>query len=225
VIVGSVCDIRDGRDVVTKRDTASSTSTSMSSPATSSKLRTSTPVRAISSKIGSKSSPLIPPASQSYDPLVKSVLRHRLSHIFLYSALLSWLIGSSWTIWKSGGVGLSRVIIAPFLPLTLVSTLMTWLSTALPVVVLRKVFFTGEWDGSLALFIAYRISATRTPTTSPLSSIKVSLAKTSTKAALAVYVVSSLSVTLIHVTAAYVVEQDDPKLSLFVKSKCVFLCL
>ena len=102
---------------------------------------------------------------------------------------------------------------------------MTWLSTALPVVVLRKVFFTGEWNGSLALFIAYRISATRTPTTSPLSSIKVSLAKTSTKAALAVYVVSSLSVMLIHVTAAYVVEQNDPKLSLFVKSKCVFFCL
>jgi nucleoporin NDC1 len=139
-----LCNSRDGRDFVTKCDTPSSTSTSMSSAVTTSKLRTSTPVRAIVSKIGSKSSPLIPPASQSYDPLVKSVLRHRLSHIFLYSALLSWLIGSSWTIWKLGGVGLSRVVIAPFSPLTLVSSLMTWLSTALPVIVLRKVFFTGE---------------------------------------------------------------------------------
>jgi hypothetical protein len=29
------------------------------------------------------------------------------------------------------------------------------LSTALPVVVLRKVFFTGEWNVYLALFITY----------------------------------------------------------------------
>ena len=98
----------------------------------------------------------------------------------------------------------------------------TWLSTALPIVALRKVLFVGEWNGSLAIFIAYRISATRTPTTSPLSSIKVSLAHTSTKAALAVYMVSPLCMALIHATAAYVAEQNGPKLSLLVKSKCVF---
>ncbi|EDR07279.1 uncharacterized protein LACBIDRAFT_328128 [Laccaria bicolor S238N-H82] len=43
------------------------------------------------------------------------------------------------TIWKLGGVSLSKVLIAPFLPLTLVNSLKTWSSTALPVVVLRSV--------------------------------------------------------------------------------------
>ena len=57
----------------------------------------------------------------------------------------------------------------------------------------------------------------RTPTTSPLSSIKVTLANAITKAALALYVVSPLSVALIHMTAAYVVEQNRPKLTLLVK--------
>ena len=97
----------------------------------------------------------------------------------------------------------------------------TWLSTALSIVALRKVLFVGEWNGSLAIFIAYRISATRMPTTSPLSSVKVSLANTSTKAALAVYMVSPLCMALIHATADYVAEQNGSKLSLLVKSKCV----
>ncbi|RXW17250.1 hypothetical protein EST38_g8607 [Candolleomyces aberdarensis] len=55
----------------------------MSSTPQGSRFRTSTPVRAITSTLVNRSSPSLPPASQTYEPLVKSVLRYRLSRVFV----------------------------------------------------------------------------------------------------------------------------------------------
>jgi nucleoporin NDC1 len=106
---------------------------------------TTTPVRAIVSTISSRSTPTIPPANQSYEPLVKNLFRHRLRLILLLSIVATWAIESVWMWWQAGGrqsLGIMGSLTCPFSPWVLVRTLVSWSAVALPVVVLRKVFLT-----------------------------------------------------------------------------------
>lgn len=106
------------------------------------------PIRAITSTLSVRSAPSIPPASQTYEPLVKSILRHRQTRrIFLYSAAFSWVQAVIWVTWTLGGLselGMKGIAFVPFMPFTLLVTLSGWLVGALPVVVLRKLYLTGE---------------------------------------------------------------------------------
>ncbi|TEB26038.1 hypothetical protein FA13DRAFT_1756427 [Coprinellus micaceus] len=140
----------------------------MSSTPSGSRFRTSTPVQAKPSTIVNRSSPSLPPASQTYEPQVKSVLRIRLSRVFIQSALLCWLVNTVWAIWQNGGVGSLGLLSAPFGPLTLLGSAALWFATAVPAIVLRKMFLTGK----------------RTAATSPQKSLAAALAKPSTKPAL-----------------------------------------
>lgn len=110
--------------------------------------RTTTPIRAITSPLSTRSAPSVPVASQIYDPLVKSVLRHRLiNNIFLYSALISWLLTSVNVVWSNGGfgvLGFSGVLVTPIRPIVLLVSFADWAVAALPLIVLRKVYLTGE---------------------------------------------------------------------------------
>lgn len=105
-----------------------------------------TPIRAITSPLSSRSSPTIPPPSQTYEPFVKSVLRFRLvNRVFLYSAGLSWAHAVIWSLWGQGGfseLGAAGACLLPFQPWTVVAGLATWAFVALPSAVLRKVFLT-----------------------------------------------------------------------------------
>lgn len=107
-----------------------------------------TPVTAIRTKLVTKSSPSIPPASKTYDPIVKAVLRHRLlSNIFPLSALLAWILASGWAIWARGGFSFAKAtetLLVPIQPLTLLATFIFWVVAAVPPIVLRKVFLTRE---------------------------------------------------------------------------------
>jgi hypothetical protein len=108
--------------------------------------RTSTPARAIvnTTALAARTAPSIPPASRSYEPLVKSVLRHRLTHsIFLYSAFLSWGLTVAWMHWN-GPLGIGGSLLIPIMPATIFWTCIAWATGALPVLVLRKVCLTGE---------------------------------------------------------------------------------
>jgi len=52
-----------------------------------------------------------------------------------------------WIVWGHGGLGalgIGGVIVVPFLPSTIFLACMNWAVGALPVVVLRKVYLTGE---------------------------------------------------------------------------------
>lgn len=52
-----------------------------------------------------------------------------------------------WIVWGQGGLGalgIGGVIVVPFLPSTIFLACMNWAVGALPVVVLRKVYLTGE---------------------------------------------------------------------------------
>ncbi|EFI26696.1 hypothetical protein CC1G_15467 [Coprinopsis cinerea okayama7 len=168
-----------------------------------------TPIRAITSTLINRASPSVPPASQNYEPLVKSVLAYRLSRLFLQSATVCWATQSVWSIWQSGGIGelgLYGILLVPFRPVTLLGAFLLWIAASVPVVVLRKTFIHSE----------------RTPATSPHASLKAALSKSSTKPALFTYLASATILVVVHAVLAYALEsgsRGDPRLSLYVKSR------
>ena len=118
----------------------------------SSRLRTSTPTRAIHSTLTARASPSIPPATQTYEPLVKAVLLHRLIYsIFSYSAGLSWALTVIWTTWDQGGlsnIGLVGILYNMISPSVWVLAAFNWAIGPLPVVILRKTYLTSESNRS-----------------------------------------------------------------------------
>ncbi|TFK32384.1 nucleoporin protein Ndc1-Nup [Crucibulum laeve] len=168
------------------------------------------PIRAITSTISTRSAPSIPPASASYDPLIRSVLRHRLVYsIFPYSAIFCWFLAAAWNVWQHGGlstIGLGGALSTIFMPLTLFNAVLGWVVGVVPIVVLRKAYLTTK----------------RTSALSPSASVSNALSKPSSKRALATYAASAILVLLVHTFFAYMNEttvRGDPKLSLFVKSR------
>ncbi|KAJ3731095.1 nucleoporin protein Ndc1-Nup [Lentinula guzmanii] len=172
--------------------------------------RTSTPLRAIQSSLANRASPSLPSASQTYEPLIKSVLSQRLSNrIFAFSIAACWLETTLWTIWGIGGhraVGINALLMVPFRPPTLLVAAMTWLAVVLPVIVTRK----------------SQLTASRTIASSPAKIWHSAQSKKSTKHALMIYSASAIAATVLHVFLAYINETEvygDPRLSLFVKSR------
>lgn len=116
----------------------------MASPST---LTTSrfTPIRAIPSTLAIKTAPTIPPSTETYEPLVKAVLRHRLVYnIFLKSGLLTWAIVVIAILWQQNvaSMNIGQILVAPFRPLTVMASATVWVSVALPIIVLRKLLLT-----------------------------------------------------------------------------------
>ncbi|ESK92447.1 transmembrane protein 48 [Moniliophthora roreri MCA 2997] len=172
--------------------------------------RTSTPVRAIPSNLSNKSAPSIPSSSQTYEPLVKASLRQRLtSRIFLLSAAFSWILACCWSVWGNGGMkglGLGGIVSLPFRPSTISTGVVNWLTVAVPVVVLRKLYLTPS----------------RTHASSPARTWSAAWSKINNRHALLVYCTSALFATLTSVLLSYANElhvHGDPRLTLFVKSK------
>ncbi|KAF8066544.1 nucleoporin protein Ndc1-Nup [Lyophyllum atratum] len=170
-------------------------------------LSRTTPTRAITTTLATRSAPFIPPPTTTYEPIVKSILRSRLVFlVFPYSALFCWTCTSLWMIWSLGGtssLGLSRTLLVPFRPLTMLSALLSWSTAAVPAIVLRKVYLTP----------------TRTPATSLSSLVKASFTKPVTLRSLVVYAISAIAAVALHIWILYVNEHTTYGLSLFVKSK------
>ncbi|TFK23884.1 hypothetical protein FA15DRAFT_687725 [Coprinopsis marcescibilis] len=168
-----------------------------------------TPIRAIKSTLVNRSSPSVGPASQTYEPLVKSVLAYRLSRVFSDSAAICFALQALWTIWQKGGpaeLGAYGMMIAPFKPVAFLGASLLWATAAVPVIVIRKTFLTAQ----------------RTPATSPKASLAVALAKPSTKPAFLTYLISAIALAIFHSVLAYKLETEvkgDPRLTLFVKSR------
>lgn len=112
------------------------------------------PVRAIPSSLFSKLAPSIPLPSESYEPLVKSVLRHRLLYsIFLQSILLTWAAMTLSGIWQRypASITFDQLYKSLFSPITILASLLVWVFGALPVIVLRTKFLTREFSSSSSL--------------------------------------------------------------------------
>ncbi|KAK0451294.1 nucleoporin protein Ndc1-Nup [Desarmillaria tabescens] len=169
--------------------------------------KTPLPLRAIPSTLAVKSSPSVPPASAAYEPLIKAVLRQRLLwRIFLGSIAFCWVQTVAWTIWCLGGIeelGIGGVAMVPVTPSTSMMAYVCWVAVALPIVVLRKRHLTGYHSTSKT----------------PLKTLQNALAKQSTRSAFLVYLSSAIIATLLHVSMARMSKSNDPRLSVFVKSK------
>lgn len=90
-----------------------------------------------SATFGPRPSTNVPPSTQTFEPLAKSVLSHRLLYnVFAYSAAFS--LAS--TIFLAGGD--ASFLLRLFRPSTWVNAFLTWLVGVLPIIVVRKVFLT-----------------------------------------------------------------------------------
>ncbi|KAH9476277.1 Nucleoporin NDC1 [Psilocybe cubensis] len=164
-----------------------------------------TPVRAITSTISTRSTPSVPPATEAYEPLLKSLFQHRLKFVLLFTAAVTWLIDGFWAWWQLGSPKIWVIATLPLSP-WIVFLALSWFTVALPTTVLRKVFLRAQRSGAA----------------SPIDIIKMSSSQKSMKVASIVYFLSALSALIIHTVMAYYYESDirgDPKLSIFVKSK------
>lgn len=108
----------------------------------------SPPSRAITSTLSARAAPPVPPATQTYEPLARAVLRRRLLYDILpLSVLPVWTSTIFWKTWNVGGMSalsVLKALIVPFLPSTLLVTTFVWAFGVLPIVVLRKSQLTGE---------------------------------------------------------------------------------
>jgi nucleoporin NDC1 len=108
----------------------------------------SPPSRAITSTLSARAAPPVPPATQTYEPHARAVLRRRLLYDILPLSILPvWTSTIFWKTWNVGGMSalsVLKALIVPFLPSTLLVTIFVWAFGILPVVVLRKSQLTGE---------------------------------------------------------------------------------
>lgn len=91
----------------------------------------------------------------------------------------------------------------PVAPSTSMMAYVYWAAVALPIVVLRKRHLTGHYSTSKT----------------PLKTLQNALVRQSTKSAFLVYFASAIIATLLHVSMARMSKSDDPRLTVFVKSK------
>ncbi|TCD63234.1 hypothetical protein EIP91_005819 [Steccherinum ochraceum] len=169
-----------------------------------------TPIRAITNSLSLRSTPAVPPASQTYEPLVKAVLRHRLVfRIFLFSSLFTWAMVVVYGVWIQGGItrlGAVGTVTSPIRPTALLLSVATWGLGVLPVLVLRKTY----------------LAATPTVASSPSQVFKAAISKTSTIPSLIAYIATSATFTTLHLLMSSIYDSataNDSTLTLFVKSK------
>ncbi|KAI0300488.1 nucleoporin protein Ndc1-Nup [Multifurca ochricompacta] len=158
----------------------------------------------------SSRTPPVPPSTQTYEPLARSVLRRRLLYdILTFSALPVWASTVFWNTWYAGGIStlsFSNAIAMPFIPTTLLMTILVWAFGVLPIIVLRKLHLT----------------AVPMPSSSPSQRVQVAFSKPSTLRALLVYTLSSTLVSTLHILLGYLSESVSHRgdyLGVFVKSR------
>ncbi|KAN0130179.1 Nucleoporin protein Ndc1-Nup [Lactarius tabidus] len=166
------------------------------------------PVRAITSTLSARASPSVPPASQTYEPLARAVLRRRLLyHILPQSSLTVWASTTFWVTWHAGGVStltLSKLLVMPFLPTTLLVTFLVWALGVLPIIILRK----------------SRLTAVSAPSSSPSQRVKVAFSDPSTLRALSVYITAGICVSALNIVVCILESASGGSdLWIFAKSK------
>ncbi|KAI6043254.1 nucleoporin protein Ndc1-Nup [Pisolithus marmoratus] len=142
------------------------------------------------SSFSARPSPTVPPASQSFEPLVKAVLKHRLSrNVFAFSAAFS--LAFHILFWSSDDSSLSARLLSP-----------TWIMGVLPIIVSRKLNLTTH----------------NTVAPSPRQTLAGAFSKSSTCRISTVYTASALLLLSLHLYSAPAIR-ECLNLSVFVKSK------
>ncbi|EJD08511.1 uncharacterized protein FOMMEDRAFT_151374 [Fomitiporia mediterranea MF3/22] len=170
----------------------------------------SAPITAISSTLSTRSSPSVPPASQVFEPLVKSILARRFAYYVLStSAAAAWLLATIWSTWQYGGynsLGVLGCVVNLLSPLTLFCAVLWWTFASVPIAVLRKI----------------HLRATRTSALSPRQTLTQHSKERQYQHALLVTFISSAFLTVCHAFVAQTVERSgrsDPGLGVWAGSK------
>ncbi|KAF8550767.1 hypothetical protein OG21DRAFT_1499585 [Imleria badia] len=151
-----------------------------------------------STTFGPRPSTNVPSATQTFEPLAKSVLSHRLLYnVFAYSAAFS--LASAVFL---AGVDETSLLLRLFRPSTWVNASLTWLVGVLPIIVVRKVFLTP----------------TPEPASSPSKTMTAALAKPTARRWIAVYITSSLLLLSLEFVRIWS-KNEDMRLSIFIKSR------
>lgn len=189
-----------------------------------------TPITAISSSLSKRPSQSLPPASQIYEPHVKSVLARRLvRRVFTTSAITSWVLASVWTAWMKGGVetiGLLGWIANWFSLSSLLCASLLWLLASVPIAVLRKTYLSGMSMTTIARLssILMLLIATRSTSLSPFQTFTQNRSQVRYQQALLILLASSSSIVFTHSFFSYFVEtpaRGDAKLGIWAGSKSV----
>ncbi|KAI0037120.1 nucleoporin protein Ndc1-Nup, partial [Vararia minispora EC-137] len=167
-----------------------------------------TPIRAITSNLHARSPPFVPKAAQTYEPLVRNVLRQRLlREIFPYSALCVWFFESFWihlNLSKTHKLGVLRTLAVPLKPGTLAASFLTWAFVVLPILLARR----------------DNLVATRTAAASPAQLFKAAFSRRATRSIFLLYIITSLSFFLTQLSVARLCRSvEELHLNVFVKSK------
>lgn len=192
------------------------------------------PTRAITSTLVNRSAPSIPPPNQTYEPLVKSVLRQRLTYnLFLNAYIIVWPIVGLLATWKLGGVnalGLHGAFVSIIkLPTTSLLAVF-WFVGIVPPVLLRKVYLTG--DSSINILMAYDTHSHGgkvhpSIASSPSKTLHAAFSKAGAQRALIVYIISAICLTSLQIFMAYKYESStsgDPHLRLLL-NQSAYRCL
>lgn len=186
----------------------------------------SSPVRAITSTLSARAAPPVPPASQTYEPLARAVLRRRLLYdVLLPSTLPVWVSTIFWNTWNVGGISALSILnafIMPLLPSTLLMTTVAWALGVLPVIVLRKSQLTSESINRDLLNPVLHPAAVPTPSPSPSQRIKVAFSKPHTLRALSVYILTTVLISTSHIVYGglfKITSRGGDRLGVFVKSR------
>jgi nucleoporin NDC1 len=159
--------------------------------------------RAIPSSFVNKAAPTVPPASQTFEPLVKHAFTARQFNIFTNTAFGTWIVAAVWSSWQ--GAGTSSWVFSAIQPSTFALAIALWVTAALPSVVQRKI----------------RLKDVRAVTTSPSAAVKRAFTSPGALRTALVYGFSAVAVLFIHLFMAAAIEPVDPKVGLFARSKYV----
>lgn len=155
--------------------------------------------RAITSTLTARLSPTVPSASQTYEPLVRSALRQRLTHsIFVFSVAFTLVVSI-----LLGGEDETSAFARLLSPGTWTIACLKWFVGVLPVIAMRKVYLTSA----------------ATPATSPAKMLTNAIAKPSTRRCLAVYMSCTLMLFALYMSSFTSEERETLRLNVFVKSR------
>ncbi len=184
------------------------------------------PLRAITSTLSARAPPSVPPASQTYEPLARAVLRRRLLyHILPQSSLAVWALTTFWMTSYAGGIStlsLSKLLVIPILPTTLLLTFLVWAFGVLPIIVFRKSHLTGEHATFTFLVLtspASHCAAVSVPSSSPSQRVKVTYSDPNSLRALSVYIIAGIFISTFNVTVYRTFETTSRGSDLWVFAK------
>ena len=176
--------------------------------------------KSLFSSLSTRTLSAVPPSSQSYEPLVKSVLTQRTkSTIIPLSFLFTWVSLVAWRMWlEPNGIWTAFYLLQPNWSIG------AWVVGVLPLLILRKSYLKGAFG--LHYSLSQLIQDAVVPVihaTSPSTTIRNAMTQHSKilTTALICYTTSAVAFTFFHVISSQ--QTSNGEFRFFVKSKFVLL--